>query len=117
MVCRLESVKVPEAGCKEARALIHGISASTLFADKTYDVDAIIAKAANQGMKIVIPPKKNRKAKREYDEYLYKWRYLVENAFLHFKQWRGIATPYAKNFSSFLASIQIRYIDLWSKMI
>ena len=42
----------------------------------------------------VIPPKKNRKELREYDEYLYKLRHLVENAFL-LKRWRGIA--YASN--------------------
>ncbi|HSI84540.1 MAG TPA: IS5/IS1182 family transposase, partial [Candidatus Methylacidiphilales bacterium] len=38
---------------------------------------------------------------------------LVENAFLNLKQWRGIATRYAKNASSFLAAVQIRCISLW----
>lgn len=31
-----------------------------------------------------------------------KLRHLVENAFLHLKRWRGIATRYAKNSASFL---------------
>jgi transposase len=35
---------------------------------------------------------------------LYRRRHLVENAFLHLKQWRGIAIRYAKNLSSFLAA-------------
>ena len=39
-------------------------------------------------------------------EMLYKARHLVENAFLHLKQWRGIATRYAKNTSSFVAAVQ-----------
>ena len=64
-------------------------------------------------MKVVIPPKKNRRDKREYDEYLYKLRHLVENAFLHLKRWRGIATRYAKKTSSFVAAVQIRCIALW----
>ena len=37
-------------------------------------------------------------------EHLYKLRHLVENAFLHLKRWRGIATRYAKNLSSFVRS-------------
>lgn len=65
-----------------------------------------------QGMSIVIPPKKNRKVQREYDKDLYKLRHLVENAFLHLKRWRGIATRYAKNSASFLAAAHIRCIAL-----
>lgn len=67
-------------------------------------------------MQAVIPPKKNRKVKREYDKDLYKIRHLVENAFLHLKRWRGIATRYAKNAASFLAAIQIRCIMLWANI-
>jgi len=37
--------------------------------------------AIKNGMEVVIPPKKNRLVQREYDEYLYKIRHLVENAF------------------------------------
>ena len=59
------------------------------------------------------PPKKNRKELREYDEYLYKLRHLVENAFLLLKRWRGIATRYAKNVASFVAAVQIRCIAIW----
>jgi transposase len=85
-----------------------------LLADKAYDVDYIMEQATRQGMEVVIPPKKNRKMQREYDECLYKLRHLVENAFLHLKRWRGIATRYAKNTASFLAAVQIRCIHLWA---
>jgi transposase len=54
-------------------------------------------------MEAVIPPKQNRKERRAYDKHLYKVRHLVENAFLHLKQWRGIATRYAKTTASFIA--------------
>ncbi|MBQ3170680.1 MAG: IS5/IS1182 family transposase, partial [Mailhella sp.] len=40
----------------------------------------------------------------------------VENAFLKMKQWRGIATRYAKRTDSFLAAVQIRCISLWAKI-
>jgi transposase len=104
------------ADCKEGTALIKSISAEYLLADRGYDTNEIINFALGQGMKVVIPPKKNRKDQREYDAYLYKVRHLVENAFLHLKRWRGIATRYAKNAQSFLAAIQIRCIALWANI-
>jgi transposase len=86
------------------------------LADRGYDTNAIIEQAEKQGMKPVIPPKKNRIIQREYDEDLYKLRHLVENAFLHLKRWPGIATRYAKNVASFLACVQIRCIALWANI-
>jgi len=83
-----------------------------LLADLGYDTDAIIAQVQDQGMKAVIPPKRNRKIQREYDEYLYKLRHLAENAFVQLKRWRGIAARYVKKASSFLALVQIRCIIL-----
>jgi len=104
------------ADCSYASELIKGISAQHLLADKGYDTDAIVAQAQEQGMQVVIPPKRNRKVQRPYDKDLYRLRHLVENAFLHLKRWRGVATRYAKNASSFLAAIQIRCIALWANI-
>jgi len=84
-----------------------------LLADKGYDNDAIVAKIEAQGAKTVIPSRKNRKQPRQYDKTLYKLRHLVENAFLHLKRWRGVATRYAKNLSSFVSAVQIRCLVLW----
>jgi transposase len=105
------------ADCKQAIPLISGIAAEYLFADRAYDTNGIIEYATKAGMQVVIPPKKNRKEQREYDEHLYKLRHLVENAFMHLKRWRGIATRYAKNSSSFVAAVQIRCIAIWSKIL
>lgn len=102
------------ADCKEAHRLIEGIDAGALLADRGYDTNTIVHTAKEQGMEVVIPPKKNRKEQREYDRYLYSFRHLVENAFLHLKRWRGIATRYAKNSASFLAAVQIRCIAIWA---
>jgi transposase len=96
--------------------LIEGIDAEHLLADRGYDSDAIVEQAEKQGMKAVIPPRKNRNILREYDKDLYKLRHLVENAFLHLKRWRGIATRYAKNTASFLAAVQIRCLALWANI-
>lgn len=102
------------ADCTQAGRLIEGFTAEQLLADKGYDSNAIVEQAKQQGMGVVIPPKRNRKTPREYDKELYKLRHLVENAFLHLKRWRGIATRYAKNTASFLAVVQIRCIALWA---
>ena len=104
------------ADCTQAAPLIDGFTAENLLADKGYDTDAIIEQAQKQGMSPVIPPKSNRKKQRDYDKELYKARHLIENAFLHLKQWRGIATRYAKNAASFLAAIHIRCIFLWASI-
>ncbi len=106
----------PVADCTQAAALIEGIEAQVLIADKGYDTDAIVHLAEAAGMEVVIPPKSNRKHPRTYDEYLYKLRHLVENAFLRLKQWRGIATRYAKRSSSYLAAVQFRCAILWAAL-
>lgn len=95
---------------------MEGFSAEYLLADRGYDSDAIIQKAKGMGMQAVIPPKKNRREQRSYDKDLYKLRHLIENAFLHIKRWRGIATRYAKNSASFLAAVQIRCIAIWASI-
>ncbi len=101
------------ADCTVAAQLIEGIPAEYLLADRGYDTDEILHQAQDAGMIPVIPPKKNRKQLRDYDKELYKLRHLVENAFLHLKRWRGIATRYAKNATSFVAAVQIRCIAIW----
>jgi len=47
-------------------------------------------------------------ADRGYDAEIYRHRHIVENVFLILKQWRGIATRYAKLTSSYLATIHLR---------
>ena len=101
------------ADCTQAHALIEGLDAQSLLADRGYDTDAIVEEARQANMEPVIPPKKNRKVQREYDKHIYRQRHLVENAFLKLKRWRGIATRYAKNAASFLAAVHIRCLALW----
>ncbi len=73
----------------------------------------VVEDAEARGIEPVIPLKKNRKVQRPYEKALYHYRHLIENAFLHLKRWRGIATRYVKNHASFVAIIQIRCLTLW----
>ena len=116
MPIRTLATEATRADCSLAPELIEGLSAEHLIADIGYDSDTIVALAEQQGMRAVIPPRKNRKVPRDYDRQPYKQRHLVENAFLHIKQWRGIATRYAKRLSSFLAAAQIRCLVLWLRI-
>ena len=105
------------ADCTQAVALIEGIVAEYLLADRGYDTNEIIDRAIASGSEIVIPPKKNRKVQREYDKDIYRVRHLVENAFLHLKRWRGVAARYAKTLDSFIVAVQARCIVLWLKVL
>jgi len=82
--------------------------AEHLIADKGYDSDEIVRTAQTQNMQAQIPPRKNRKHRRQYDKHLYRQRHLVENAFAHIKQWRSIATRYAKNVTSSAVAWSLR---------
>ena len=88
-----------------------------LLADRGYDTDEIVKYCSENGIEAVIPPKKNRKIQREYDEYIYKLRHLVENAFLKLKQWRGVATRYAKTTNAFVGAVTVRCLFLWLRIL
>ena len=65
-----------------ADALVPGMEAETLLADKAYDADKRVIDPLEAAGKIaVIPPKKNRKIPRAYDKELYEARHLIENFF------------------------------------
>ena len=64
-----------------------------------------------------IPPKRSRKSPQEYDEALYQERYPAENGFCELKEWRSVATRYAKKAASYLAICRIRALALWAKLI
>jgi transposase len=55
-----------------------------VIGDKGYDFNKLIEKIGKT--KAVIPSKKNRKRKRDYDRHLYKERHLIECLFQKLKQ-------------------------------
>ena len=116
MPVRLSLSEATVADCTQGHSLIEGIAAEYLLADRGYDTNAIMAEAEADGMDPVIPPRSHRKEPRYYDRALYKLRHLVKNSFLHFKQWRAVATRYAKNETSFLTICQIRAPAIWTRL-
>jgi transposase len=57
-----------------------------------------------RGATAVIPPKSNRKQRRDYDEDAYAWRHLMENYFAKIKEFRALATRYENTASSYAAN-------------
>ena len=97
-----------------ADALLPGMEAKALLADKAYDADKrVIEPLAAAGKTAVIPPESNRKNPRIHDEALYEARHLIENFFAWAKQFRAIATRHDKTARNFLAAFQLIAILHW----
>ena len=75
----LTAGQVSEYG--QANALVEGLSADFILADKGYDSNVFIKAIEMSGAQPVIPPKSNRLNKRAYDKEVYKERNLVERLF------------------------------------
>ena len=64
-----------------------------MIADKGYDGDDFVATIEASGAEAVIPPKKNRIIKRDYDKHLYKERNLAERFINRIKQYASSGDP------------------------
>jgi transposase len=90
--------------------LIKGHDAKAVIADNGYDGDNFVAAIEATGAVAVIPPKKNRIFKREYDKFLYKERNLAECFINRIKQYRRVATRYEKIARNFLGFVHVAAI-------
>ena len=82
------------ADCSQAEALIDGLLAEHVLADKAYDTNALLKYLTDRKMNPVIPPSRRRKTLRAYDRDIYRHRHLVENAFLtRISQSKGCIGP------------------------
>lgn len=98
---------------KQAIPLIAGYSADYVMADKGYDADALIGEIQSIEAIAVIPPKSNRKIPRDYDEYLYRERNLVERVFQKLKHYRRIATRYERLAVTYQAMLSLVASIIW----
>ena len=90
-----------------AEPLIDNADPDALLGDKAYDADSFIDTLTQRGITPVIPPKANRKVKRDCDFALYCERNLIERFFNKIKHYRAIATRYDKLARNFLAGVQL----------
>ena len=91
------------------------VEPKALLGDKGYDADSLLNSLEVRAIKAVIPPKSNRKVKRDCDFALYAERNLVERFFNTIKHYRGIATRYEKTARNFLAGLHLVCELVWLK--
>ena len=96
-----------------AEPLIENVEPDALLGDKAFDSDSFIGTLNQREITPVIPPKANRKIKRDCDFALYCERNLVERFFNKIKHFRAIATRYDKLAANYLAFVQLASIRLW----
>ena len=102
-----------EADCTQALPLLKDIRTGAVLGDKGYDSDASVDGVVAASATPVIPPKANRTVKRDCDYVLYKERNLIERFFSRIKQFRAIATRYAKRARNFKALLYIAATVVW----
>lgn len=104
--------------------VIHGESlilgspkAKVVVADKGYDSQTLRESIQRKGAQHVIPRKRNRKQGNEdVDWCLYRYRHLVENAFLKIKKYRAIATRYDKLARNYQSVVALAFALMWLPM-
>ena len=91
----------------QANALLALVEPEALLADKGYDADRFVESLTARAIEVVIPPKSNRKVKRDCDFALYCERNIVERFFNTIKHFRAITTRYEKTAQNFRAGLHL----------
>ena len=73
--------------------------------DKAYDIDSFRQVLTENGIKAVIPSKKNRLNPTVHDRHIYKERNIVERFFQKIKRFRRISTRYDKTARMYLTGV------------
>lgn len=97
----------------QSGALLDGLFNTTVIADKGYDANLLLDIIAAQDSIAVIPPKQNRKVQRDYDEHLYKERYLIECFFGKIKHFRRVFSRFDKTASAFMGFLHFVGVLIW----
>jgi transposase len=98
-----------------APAMIEGVEADALIADKAYDSNAFREQIADAGMKAVIPSNRTRKVTIPHDRDLYKARNRIERCFNKLKHFRRFATRFDRLDACFLAFIHLAAAMIWMR--
>lgn len=97
----------------KAKDLVGDITNTTAIADKSYDSNDFLQFLAQHSCEVVIPPRRNRRIQRTYDEHLYKERHLIECCFGKMKHFRNIATRFEKSSVTYLGFLYFVGTFIW----
>ena len=98
----------------QAEELVIEADNSYVVCDKGYDSSKFVKVIEEaMGCKTVIPSRKNRKVKRDYDEFIYKERHLVECFFGKIKHFRRIFSRFDKAATTFMTFLHFVSSLIW----
>jgi transposase len=101
------------ADIKSAPALLDGVTAAGIIADKGYDSNAFRQLAADAGMEAIIPSNRSRKVLIPHDAEVYKIRNRIERCFNKLKHYRRVATRFDRLDCHYLAFLHLASAMLW----
>jgi transposase len=93
--------------------LVAGLVSDHVIADRAYDADEFVTFVVQQGGEPVIPSRKGRKEPREYDDWLYRERHLVECFINKIKHYRHIFSRFDKIATRFLGFLSFVGALIW----
>ncbi len=97
------------ADCRQARALLEGLTFERLIGDRGYDTDELRDWAEELGAEAVIPSKRNRKVPIPHDRRAYKGRHKVENLFCRTKDFTRITLRKCKTSRSYAGFVSLAF--------
>ena len=101
------------ADIKSAAALIAGVKARAIIADKGYDSNAFRELVEASGMEAVIPSNRRRKVLIAHDKELYRIRNRIERCFNKLKHFRRVATRFDRQDAHYLGFLHLASALLW----
>ena len=96
-----------------ALALLAGLTAAHVIADKAYDGHAILDHIEANGARPIIPQRTCMPRERAFDPETYKRRNLIERTIGRLKQLRRIATRYDRLPENYLAGLYLASLSFW----
>ena len=97
------------ADCRQARALLEGVTFAQLIGDRGYDTDDLRAWCAARAVEAVIPSKRNRKVPIPHDRQAYRKRHRVENLFCKIKDFTRIMLRKCKTSRSYAGFVSLAF--------
>lgn len=97
----------------QAEGLLDAFQFDYVIADKGYDSDALRQTITEREANAIIPARKSRVERRDYDVHLYKERHLVECFINKIKWFRRIFTRYDKLARRYTAFLHFAATLIW----
>lgn len=97
----------------QAIVLLEGFEFERLIADRGYAAEPFLIYLQEQRIEAVIPPHQRAKVLREYDEWLYRERHLIECYMNKIKHFRRIFSRFEKLDHAYLGFLHFVSVLIW----